>query len=188
MVLISGGPGWLVAGRVLRPLELAYDAQRRFVANASHELRTPLTASRALPEMVLAHPGATTETFRQTCRDALEENEQQEQLIDALLGLAQGEQGVDPRDPVDLAGVVRDAPRAHQAEALARQLDLDVSLVSARVLGDRRLLVRLVSNLPLDLAPGDSGGLRVEVRFPPGRCRRARDRPAARLAAAAART
>jgi hypothetical protein len=33
MALISRGLGWLVAGRVLRSLERAYDAQRRFVAN-----------------------------------------------------------------------------------------------------------------------------------------------------------
>jgi len=145
MVLISGGLGWLVAGRVLRPLEQAYDAQRRFVANASHELRTPLTASRALLEMVITDPSATPETFRQTCRDALEENEQQEQLIDALLALAQGDQGVDRREPVDLSVVARDALREHQPDD--DRLEFDVELTSVFVSGDRRLLVRLVSNL-----------------------------------------
>ena len=41
---------------LLARLEAAFDAQRRFVANASHELRTPLTAARALLEMVLTDP------------------------------------------------------------------------------------------------------------------------------------
>jgi signal transduction histidine kinase len=145
MALISGGLGWLVAGRVLRPLERAYDAQRRFVANASHELRTPLTASRALLEMVITDPQATPETFRQTCRDALEENEQQEQLIDALLALAQGDQEVVGRQPVDLAVVTRDALREHHPDA--SELDLDVELAPTVVSGNRWLLVRLVSNL-----------------------------------------
>ena len=147
MALISGGLGWMVAGRVLRPLERAYDAQRRFVANASHELRTPLTASRALLEMVVTDPAATPDTFRETCREALEENEQQEQLIDALLALAQGEQGIDHRDPLDLAVVASEALRTDEGDPVAEDLDFDVALVSAPILGDRRLLVRLVSNL-----------------------------------------
>jgi len=147
MALISGGLGWMVAGRVLRPLERAYDAQRRFVANASHELRTPLTASRALLEMVVTDPTATVDEFRETCRDALEENEQQEQLIDALLALAEGEQGLGRREPVDLAVVARDALCVHEIESLAEDLDFDVALASAPVMGDRRLLARLVSNL-----------------------------------------
>ncbi len=135
MAVISTALGWLVAGRVLRPLrtittatreisaanlhrrlalsgppdelrelaetidellarlEGAFGAQRRFVANASHELRTPLTAVRAMLEMVLTDPHATVETFRTTCRQVLEESEQQEELIEALLALAQGQRG-----------------------------------------------------------------------------------------------
>jgi signal transduction histidine kinase len=147
MALISGMLGWVVAGRVLRPLEQALEAQRRFVANASHELRTPLTASRALIEMAITDPHATTETFRETCQEALEENEQQEQLIDALLALARGERGLDRREPVDLAVIAADALREHETQATALGLDLDVELARATVHGDRRLLARMVGNL-----------------------------------------
>jgi HAMP domain-containing protein len=108
MVVISIALGWLVAGRVLRPLrtmtatvqeisagnlherlaiagprdelkdladtvdgllgrlETAFDAQRRFVANAAHELRTPLTLERALLEETLTDPGATLTSSRST--------------------------------------------------------------------------------------------------------------------------
>jgi signal transduction histidine kinase len=189
MAIISGGLGWLVAGRVLRPvrtitvqtrqiseanlhrrlslpgprdelrtlsdtiddllqrLERAFDAQRRFVANASHELRTPLTAVRALLEMVISDPRATPATFREICRQALEENEQQERLIDALLALAQGQRGLDGREPVDLGLVAAAATRAQQAEASAAHVELETVLEAAVVSGDRHLLRRLVSNL-----------------------------------------
>jgi signal transduction histidine kinase len=151
---------------LLGRLEGAFDAQRRFVANASHELRTPLTAVRALLEMVLSDPNATVGTFRTTCRQVLEESEQQEQLIDALLALAHGQRGIDTREPIDLAAIAGDVLRAHEQEAAARDVHLDVSLEPAPIAGDRRLIDRLVSNL-VDNAlrynvPG--GSARVEVR------------------------
>ena len=151
---------------LLGRLEGAFDAQRRFVANASHELRTPLTAVRALLEMVLSDPRATVGTFRTTCRQVLEESEQQEQLIDALLALAHGQRGVDARERIDLAAIAGDVLRAHEAEAAARGIRVDVSLEAAPILGDRRLIGRLVSNL-VDNAlrhnvPG--GSVRIVVR------------------------
>jgi len=50
-----------VAGRVLRPLEHAFEAQRRFIANASHELRTPLAMIRTSVDVALAKPRAPKE-------------------------------------------------------------------------------------------------------------------------------
>ncbi len=189
MALISAALGWLVAGRVLRPLrtmtattqqisetsldrrlamegprdelrqladtidgllerlEAAFDAQRRFVANASHELRTPLTAARAMLEMIISDPNATVDTFRETCVQVLDESEQQEQLIDALLALAQGQRGIVHREAIDLAALVGEVVARHRPEADLRGLTLDASLEPALVSGDRRLIERLASNL-----------------------------------------
>ena len=132
---------------LLARLQAAFDAQRRFVANASHELRTPLTTARALLEMVMSDPRATVETFRATCEQVLEEGEQQEQLIDALLALAHGQRGIDRRQLVDLAEVARDIVDTHETELAVQGLILEVSLGRAPILGDRRLVERLVSNL-----------------------------------------
>jgi signal transduction histidine kinase len=132
---------------LLGRLEGAFDAQRRFVANASHELRTPLTAARAMLEMIIGDPDATVETFRTTCEQVLEEGEQQEQLIDALLALANGQRGIDHGQPIDLALITGDLMQTHGPAAAARGLHLDVSLQPARFFGDRRLIERLVSNL-----------------------------------------
>lgn len=132
---------------LLARLQAAFDAQRRFVANASHELRTPLTTARALLEMVMSDPRATVETFRATCEQVLEEGEQQEQLIDALLALAHGQRGIDRRQLVDLAEVARDVVDAHETELAVQGLILEVSLGRAPILGDQRLVERLVSNL-----------------------------------------
>jgi signal transduction histidine kinase len=155
---------------LLERLEGAFNAQRRFVANASHELRTPLTTVRALLEMVLSDPRATIGTFRTTCRQVLEESAQQEQLIDALLALAQGQRGVDAREAVDLGEVAGEVLAAHEGDAAARGVHVDVSLESAPIAGDRRLIGRMVSNL-VDNALGHNhpgGNARLSVRATAG--------------------
>ena len=142
--------GWLIAGRMLRPirtitrtarrisstslherlalagpedelkelgdtldglfarLERAFDAQRHFVANASHELRTPLTAERNLLQVALDDPETSIAQWRSTADEVLASNDEQAQLIDALLTLANSEGGLSERGPVDLAPLVEE--------------------------------------------------------------------------------
>jgi signal transduction histidine kinase len=132
---------------LLGRLEGAFDGQRQFVANASHELRTPLTAARALLEMVITDPQASTSTFRETCQQVLQENEQQEQLIDALLSLAQGQRGLDRRELINLDAVVTGEVQRQEGDAAARGLQVELMLEPALISGDSRLVRRLVSNL-----------------------------------------
>ena len=84
-------------------LQTAFESQRHFVANASHELRTPLTAERTVLQVALADPHATAETLRSACHEVLALNGQQERLIEALLTLAHGEQGLQLHTPHDVA-------------------------------------------------------------------------------------
>ncbi|BCJ39894.1 two-component sensor histidine kinase [Actinoplanes ianthinogenes] len=116
---------------LLGRLQGAFEAQRRFVANASHELRTPLTVERSLLEVALADPDAD---LRHTCERVLAQNRQQERLIEALLTLARSQRGLDRREPVDLAWVVEG-------------FEVAAELHPAPAMGDRPLIERLVGNL-----------------------------------------
>jgi signal transduction histidine kinase len=132
---------------LLGRLQGAFDAQRRFVANASHELRTPLTVTRALLEMSLDDPHADIESLRTACRQVLDEGRHQEDLIDALLLLARSQRGLEQREQVDLAAVVADVLSAQESQAAARGLRLERLLSPASLSGDPTLVKRLVTNL-----------------------------------------
>jgi signal transduction histidine kinase len=189
MTLVSVALGWVVAGRVLRPLramtaatrhisednlaerlalagpadelkdladtidgllarlQAAFDAQRQFVANASHELRTPLTLTRTLLQTVLTDPHPTVTSFRDTCEEVLEAGTQQERMIEALLTLARSQRGLDHRDLVDLAVITSDVLNACQPDAAQRGICISADVSTAPVLGDQRLLQRMVANL-----------------------------------------
>ena len=124
-------------------LEAAFASQRHFVANASHELRTPLTAERALVQVALADPDATLESLQATCREVLALGAAQERLIEALLTLASGAQGVERREPFDLADVARGVVRGRRRDGVA----LETTLEGAPTSGDPRLVESLVANL-----------------------------------------
>src|SRR5215475_3958066 len=87
---------------MLDRLDRSFDGQRRFVANASHELRTPLAINRALLEVTATRPDAPAQT-RQLADTLLAVNLRHERLIDGLLMLAESDNDLSTRQPVDLA-------------------------------------------------------------------------------------
>ncbi len=140
-------------------LENAFEAQRRFVANASHELRTPLTAERTLLQVALADPDADVDSLRATCRELLGLGRQQERLIEALLTLATSEQGIERPEPVELAEVARTVLAARQPG----DVTVTRALGPAPVSGDPDLLESLVANLVDNALRYNVAGGRVEV-------------------------
>lgn len=128
-------------------LEASFTSQRNFVANASHELRTPLTAERALLQVTLADPDASIATLRSACEELLTLSATQEELIESLLTLASGENGVEQWESVDLGAITADAIADRRDEALRRDIRLQAAIAETRTSGDPRLVESLVANL-----------------------------------------
>jgi signal transduction histidine kinase len=132
---------------LLARLEAAFDAQRRFVANASHELRTPLTLERTLLQVALANPDADAAKLRATCEELLASGREQERLLEALLTLATSERGLDRRLPFDLGVLAERALAAARPEIERRGLTVVTNLAAAPAAGDPALAERLATNL-----------------------------------------
>ncbi|MEW2571115.1 ATP-binding protein [Streptomyces sp. NPDC047070] len=131
---------------LLTRLEGAFEAQRRFVANASHELRTPLTLQQAVVDVALADPRADAASLRAACLRVRAAGQEQERLIEALLMLARGQRAEPERESVDLAVLAGELLPDDRGGPGPRPR-VDAELTSAPLVGDPQLVGRLVSNL-----------------------------------------
>jgi signal transduction histidine kinase len=94
VAIILGGIGsYWFAGRTLRPIEEAHEAQARFASDASHELRTPLAVMKTENEVFLRQKTFSDEEARDQINSNLEEIQHLEQLTTNLLSLANYEKG-----------------------------------------------------------------------------------------------
>jgi signal transduction histidine kinase len=142
---------------MLDRLDRSVASQRRFVANASHELRTPLAIQRTAIEIGLADP--SPERVSQIRGELLRATERSERLIEGLLVLAQGEQGLNVRASVDLAVAVDQVISEQLRFAERRGITLSATTQPVSVAGDEVLLTRLIANLVQNaIRYNDAGG------------------------------
>ncbi|MCL2769633.1 MAG: HAMP domain-containing histidine kinase [Solirubrobacterales bacterium] len=133
---------------LLARLQEAFDAQRRFVANASHELRTPLAMMRTSLDVATAKPDPPPQltVLEHKLREGLD---QAERLLESFLALARAQHGaLGEQRPVALAPIVRGAIDAHALAIAQRRIDLHQAIdTEGPLIGSHTLLRRMVENL-----------------------------------------
>jgi signal transduction histidine kinase len=209
MAVVSVGLGWLVAGRVLRPLrtmvvttrrisernldqrlglqgpgdelkdlgdtidglltrlQAAFEAQRRFVANASHELRTPLSMMRTSLDVAIDKPGPLPPQLTALEGKLREGLDRADQLLGDFLVLARAQQGALPeRAGVSLSRIVATAVDRRGDAIRERGISLRRELEAAELTGSASLLAHMVDNLVDNAIRHNepSGWVRVETR------------------------
>jgi signal transduction histidine kinase len=123
---------------MLDRLQAAFEAQRRFVANASHELRTPLSVLRTEVDVTLSDPAADVEELRRMGAVVRDATRRADDLVAGLLLLARAESGAElsERVPLDLADLVVPALAAVRARRVRAGLRVLLRTAPAPTHGD----------------------------------------------------
>jgi signal transduction histidine kinase len=146
-------------------LEIAFDAKRRFVADASHELKSPLTSILGYLRLIRVRgPGHPAE-IPAWAEAAARETARLERLVESLLVLARTGEGklTLERISVDLAAIARQV--VAEFEVRTPRVSFHSGDAPAWILGDPDRLKQIVINLVDNAvrATRDAGEVHVEV-------------------------
>lgn len=140
----------LTFNQLLERLDVSFEQQRRFMADASHELRTPVAILRGESEVTLSQPERSPDEYRQALAILHQESERLSHIIEDLFTLARADAG---QYPVAFREVYLDE-LASEALVRARSLALskNITLTSAiepdlPVCAHETLLGRMLLNL-----------------------------------------
>jgi len=132
---------------LLARLETAFEAQKRFVANASHELRTPLTMMRTSVDVAVGkpHPPAEVRVLAGKVGEGLVEADR---ILEGLLLLARAQRGaMGDMTAVSLPDLLASAIAADQPEITRKNLTVENQVRPATVMGNETLLALMVANV-----------------------------------------
>jgi signal transduction histidine kinase len=191
MTVLSAALGWLVAGRVLRPLrtmtaatrrisenslhdrlalegprdelrqladtidgllarlEAAFEAQRRFVANAAHELRTPLAGMRVSLDVAMRKPGRPPPRLVALDERLRHGFDHLEDLLESFLALARAQRAAPSDETTASLGDLASTALERRKQDIT-QLELtieDEPPADAFVTGSETLLARMIQNV-----------------------------------------
>ena len=136
--------------RLLERLNLSFEQQKRFMADASHELRTPVAIVRGESEVSLTKNDRKSSEYRETIAIMQKEAERMSRIIEDLFTLARADAGENPlsKSLVYIEDILADTVKAFRSMGLKH----DVSLVVKNnhempFEADEHLLRRLFTNL-----------------------------------------
>lgn len=143
-LVIGGLVSYWFAGRTLKPIAAAHEAQARFVADASHELRTPLANIRAENEVFLRQKEFDADDTRELIKSNLEEVQRLEHLSRDLLALTQYGQTELAMSAVPVKSLIDDALSQTGKLLKSKGVSVEQRVADANIQGNHESLVRLL--------------------------------------------
>jgi len=136
--------------RLLDRLDLAFERQRRFIADASHELRTPLAILQGESEVALSLPTRTPAEYRESLGVLQQEARRLTRIVEDMFTLSRADAGQYPVNRRELYLDELVSACAHSVRTLTAAKSIALAVECNGELpfsGDESLLSRMLLNL-----------------------------------------
>ncbi len=159
---------YFAAGKTLRPIKNALEAQQRFSADASHELLTPLTVIRSEAEVALENKAILAES-KKSIVNIVEEVDSMTQVVEDLLALSRSDDvaAIPALSRIEMPKLVVEVADKMKQLAVTKGVSLVISEpISGAVLGggnDLRRAVRNILDNAIKYTP-QGGNVRISFR------------------------
>jgi len=158
-----------IFNELLSRLDLSFEQQRRFMADASHELRTPVAIVCGESEVALSQQVRSTEEYRESLAIVHDEGRRLTRIVEDLFTLTRADAGQYKFEPATfyLDETIGECVRAVRSLAAQHELELQYNYTGDELLfrGDEGLIRRMILNLldnAIKFTPA-GGQVRVDI-------------------------
>lgn len=146
-LIVAAAIGYNISGKVMAPMEAAYERQRQFAADASHELRTPLSVVMASADVLAHDPSIQSPFLQQVIGDLKDEVKKMSKLVSDLLTVARSENSSEKLKlgEFDFSADLQQVVRNMQLMAEKKQISLTGEIAEhIRYYGDEQKIKQLM--------------------------------------------
>lgn len=146
-LIVAAAIGYNISGKVMAPMEAAYERQRQFAADASHELRTPLSVVMASADVLANDPSIQSPFLQQVIGDLKDEVKKMSKLVSDLLTVARSENSSEKLKlaDFDFSADLQQVVRNMQLMAEKKQITLTGEIAEhIRYYGDEQKIKQLM--------------------------------------------
>lgn len=146
-LIVAAAVGYNISGKVMAPMEAAYERQRQFAADASHELRTPLSVVMASADVLANDPSIQSPFLQQVIGDLKDEVKKMSKLVGDLLTIARSDNSMENINVAefDFSADLQQVVRNMQMMAEKKKIDLTSDIPDGiKYLGNEQKIKQLM--------------------------------------------
>ncbi len=169
VLVISGGVGYFLAGKTLKPIEEMLNKQKRFISDAAHELKTPLTAMKTDLEVTLRDKNFNPQKAKIAISDTIEEIDNLHKFVNKLLQQSKYQNGVgngaglEAFDTVNCQKILQNVVKKLDKIAKQNGGSINLNTKSIKICGNEDELETLFTNIIENAVKYNRESQRVEV-------------------------